>query len=111
MERPCPYWDEDGQCSMEGCSVCACDEKEIPTIWLSSEYNDPNNLIHKEEKKISVDEFGWISNNNLKKRNKNLEGLNLSMSSYESIKQGHDYMKYLRDTEDADENSKYNFNS
>lgn len=105
LERPCPYWDEDGQCSMEGCSVCACDEKEIPTIWLSSEYNDPNNLIHKEEKKFSVYEFGWISNNNLKKRNKNLEGLNLSMSSYESIKQGHDYMKYLRDTEDADENN------
>ena len=34
LERPCPFWQEDGQCMMEGCSVCTCDEKEVPRSWL-----------------------------------------------------------------------------
>ena len=34
LERPCPFWHEEGQCMMEGCSVCTCDEKEVPHfIW------------------------------------------------------------------------------
>ena len=33
LEKPCPFWQDDGQCMMEGCSVCTCDENEIPLPW------------------------------------------------------------------------------
>ena len=34
LDRPCPFWHEEGSCMMEGCSVCVCDENEIPHTWL-----------------------------------------------------------------------------
>lgn len=34
LERPCPFWHEDAQCMMEGCSVCTCDENEVPRAWI-----------------------------------------------------------------------------
>ena len=34
LEKPCPFWHEDAQCMMEGCSVCTCDEHELPQKWL-----------------------------------------------------------------------------
>lgn len=42
LERPCPFWQEEGSCIMEGCSVCTCDESEegFPRTWL-----DEANLI------------------------------------------------------------------
>ena len=37
LERPCPFWQEEGQCTMEGCSVCACDEQEVPRNWFDEQ--------------------------------------------------------------------------
>lgn len=31
--RPCPFWEEDGQCHMRDCAVCECDANEIPACW------------------------------------------------------------------------------
>ena len=39
LERSCPFWQEDGSCMMEGCSVCVCDDNEIPRSWLDSTVN------------------------------------------------------------------------
>jgi len=50
LESPCPYWPTVGQCMMEGCSVCTCDEDEIPKPWL--EY---------ESKKAQRNEYGWVA--------------------------------------------------
>lgn len=50
LESPCPYWPAVGQCMMEGCSVCTCDEDEIPKPWLE----------HK-SKKPKKSEYGWIT--------------------------------------------------
>lgn len=50
LESPCPYWPTVGQCVMEGCSVCTCDEDEIPKPWL--EY---------ESRKAQRNEYGWIA--------------------------------------------------
>ena len=30
LEQPCPFWHEEGQCMMEACSVCTCEENEVP---------------------------------------------------------------------------------
>ena len=47
LERPCPFWQDDSQCMMENCAVCACDDKEIPKVNMSiclclsvKEYNE-----------------------------------------------------------------------
>jgi ERO1-like protein alpha len=33
----CPLWPEDGMCAMEACSVCECDDGEVPPAWKSEE--------------------------------------------------------------------------
>ena len=30
----CPFWEDDGQCMMRDCSVCECNQEEIPKPWL-----------------------------------------------------------------------------
>lgn len=38
LERECPFWQEDdGHCTMKGCSVCECDEKEVPRMWIDEQ--------------------------------------------------------------------------
>ena len=34
LERPCPFWEDDGECGMQGCSVGECSVSEIPTAGL-----------------------------------------------------------------------------
>lgn len=29
----CPLWPEDGMCALEACSVCECDDHELPPAW------------------------------------------------------------------------------
>lgn len=29
----CPFWPDDGMCSLKDCSVCECDPKELPKTW------------------------------------------------------------------------------
>ena len=59
LERPCPFWKEDGQCAYEGCSVCTCDETEIPRAWIVSKDNDDQNPT--KDLKEGDGEFGWFS--------------------------------------------------
>lgn len=58
LDGPCPFWhNEDGVCMMEGCSVCTCDEKEVPQLQLPPTYY--------EEVKDKVDDsYGWVSSTN-----------------------------------------------
>lgn len=99
LERPCPYWQEDGQCAMEGCSVCTCDDAEIPRTWLDQEVpfdsqNDPNS-------NFDID-YGWIASENSDfKKTVGLDRLNMSASQLGLVR-GREYLQYLRDTEDDD---------
>jgi hypothetical protein len=33
----CPLWPDDGMCSLRDCSVCECEEHEIPEPWRKAE--------------------------------------------------------------------------
>lgn len=33
LSKECPFWPDDGQCALRDCSVCACDENEVPVLW------------------------------------------------------------------------------
>uniref|UniRef100_A0A1D1ZRV9 Endoplasmic oxidoreductin-1 n=2 Tax=Auxenochlorella protothecoides TaxID=3075 RepID=A0A1D1ZRV9_AUXPR len=33
----CPFWPDDGMCAMRDCSVCECEEDEVPKIWRAAE--------------------------------------------------------------------------
>jgi len=35
LEKPCPFWHEEGFCVMKDCAVCVCDENEVPSSWMS----------------------------------------------------------------------------
>jgi hypothetical protein len=80
---------------MEGCSVCTCDESEIPSAWIeqSIEYS----ALQPETSPLEI-EYGWISprenrfdnGQNLYK----LENLNLSRTN-----KNKEYFKYLRSSE------------
>ena len=66
LERPCPFWEADAQCMMEGCSVCACDDEEVPETWLKQEDTNRNRHPQNEEKETENENekdagSGWIS--------------------------------------------------
>lgn len=54
LEKPCPFWQEEGLCMMEGCSVCTCSDDEIPLPWLQAERD-------KEEQIENQKDYGWVS--------------------------------------------------
>lgn len=33
----CPLWPDDGMCSLRDCSVCECEEQEVPEPWRKAE--------------------------------------------------------------------------
>ena len=33
LYKECPFWDDDGMCALEACSVCECDEHDVPLAW------------------------------------------------------------------------------
>ena len=33
----CPLWPDDGMCAMRDCSVCECEEDEVPQPWKLAE--------------------------------------------------------------------------
>ncbi len=33
----CPFWPDDGMCMLRDCSVCECDESEVPALWLAQD--------------------------------------------------------------------------
>ncbi len=47
----CPFWPEDGMCSLRDCSVCECEDGEVPKPWLSAEAGD---VTCKGERRISI---------------------------------------------------------
>mmetsp|Transcript_4860 Transcript_4860/g.7951 ORF Transcript_4860/g.7951 Transcript_4860/m.7951 type:complete len:469 (+) Transcript_4860:63-1469(+) len=55
LETPCPFWDEEGLCMMEGCSVCTCDEDEIPKTWLKAGSHARSSYDNG---------YGWITSGN-----------------------------------------------
>lgn len=61
LDSSCPFWYEEGQCMMEGCSVCTCHENEIPKPWLEDATD--SNITYEYEDYISSgdSEFGWIT--------------------------------------------------
>ena len=36
----CPLWPDDGMCSLRDCSVCECEEHEVPEPWRKAELVD-----------------------------------------------------------------------
>lgn len=55
FDRKCPFWDEDGQCAFEACSVGVCDTNEVPKPWISSESQILTNVS---DESFNV---GWVS--------------------------------------------------
>lgn len=100
LEEECPFWQEDGQCMMESCSVCTCEENEVPQSWV--EGSDHRDYEIEEEQSINGDSFGWISSSSSDfefagdGHNDYLGRLNMSSSAIKN----NPYMKYLQDTED-----------
>eukprot|EP00884_Botryococcus_braunii_P002582 jgi/Botrbrau1/12324/Bobra.0205s0022.1 len=37
----CPFWPDDGMCSLRDCSVCECEEGEVPRPWTDAEAPPP----------------------------------------------------------------------
>lgn len=33
LDKKCPFWDDNGQCTIQDCSVCNCAPHEVPTAW------------------------------------------------------------------------------
>ena len=33
----CPFWPDDGMCMLRDCSVCECDDGEVPALWLAQD--------------------------------------------------------------------------
>ncbi len=59
FNQPCPFWDDDGMCTNEGCSVCTCKPSEIPETWLAA---TSNNKETGSDDNRQGEEYGWISN-------------------------------------------------
>ena len=109
LEEPCPFWHEDGQCMMESCSVCTCEESEVPESWMDEA--SPLGLDLGYGKNENT--FGWITSQSSSfgftgaGHNDVLGRLNMSDSKARdqpSDPSGGSYLKYLRDTEDDGKN-------
>jgi hypothetical protein len=66
LEKECPFWNEEGQCMMEGCSVCSCDELEVPKPWLKLGLDEEEKRRIQEDKEGKFDgegenSFGWVT--------------------------------------------------
>lgn len=40
LDRGCPFWQDDAQCVIRECSVCHCDDSEIPPAWLREPHEE-----------------------------------------------------------------------
>lgn len=127
LESSCPFWQEDGQCLMEGCSVDICDENEIPKIWMTldnknnvnnnddnkdnvndndafskanEDKNTPKNQIHEMMNKIRSVFSPFLNKEKGINRQKQLETLSLLSRYDHDDEENVDYMRYLRETED-----------
>lgn len=117
LDGKCPFWQEDGQCMMESCSVCTCEDNEVPRSWVD-DHDRRNAGYGMNDKSFDVDGFGWISSapssagTSVTNHNDDFGRLNMSVSIRkvtDSFRNGEPYLQYLRDTEDDGKNS-YIFN-
>jgi hypothetical protein len=107
LEKPCPFWHEDGQCMMEACSVCSCEENEVPRSWvdITTSVNMNNEVESKDQ---NGDSFGWITSPNsaygfIDGHSDILGRVNMSAPLAKVPDQlafDDPYVKYLRETED-----------
>ncbi|PSC73520.1 endoplasmic reticulum oxidoreductin-1-like [Micractinium conductrix] len=44
----CPLWPDDGMCSLRDCSVCECEEQEVPEPWRKAEAVEPCDSVQHE---------------------------------------------------------------
>ena len=40
MEKECPFWAQQRMCNSNKCSICECDDKEIPLFWKKQQEED-----------------------------------------------------------------------
>lgn len=33
----CPFWPDDGMCMLRDCSVCPCEDHEVPAPWIAAD--------------------------------------------------------------------------
>ena len=100
LDSPCPFWNEFGQCNMEGCSVCECDEREIPKTWLD-DYIKPNIDLWEDQNNDNIDSTitgAWIGDGNNNNNNNNNDQFSSLLPN--SVPYG--YLQYLEETEDDD---------
>lgn len=94
LEKPCPFWHEDGQCMMEGCSVCTCDEREVPQNWLDG--GNGGNGAPEGWISTAASQFGFGSGHD--------EALGRVQGARSpAALAASSYTQYLQDTEDEDD--------
>ena len=112
LDERCPFWQEDGECMMESCSVCTCDDNEVPRSWVDESKrhklgHETNNYNYG-----SSDNFGWISSTSSafdtagNGQSKAFDRYYMSSPAQKTssqITRDDPYLKYLRDTEDDGE--------
>lgn len=54
----CPLWPEDSMCAMHACSVCECDDNEVPRPWLADEAAGPASCAKALEPECSTADCG-----------------------------------------------------
>ncbi|KAK3270302.1 endoplasmic oxidoreductin-1 [Cymbomonas tetramitiformis] len=68
----CPFWPDDGMCALRDCSVCECEDNEIPSAWKKdadqvadcdqATQGRPEGLVDRTIGDTEV--FGWVENDN-----------------------------------------------
>lgn len=48
LDNHCPFWDDDGQCMIRECSVCNCDDNEVPTVWRDDDARQSSARLQEE---------------------------------------------------------------
>lgn len=117
LEKECPFWQEEGSCTMEGCSVCACEEEEVPKNWNAGSghyfYGKASSLSSSKK----ADNLGWISSGGMSDKDEEQTAVMESPGDYDGDmekpwtkgglspdKEGSQdetrYIEFLRGTED-----------
>lgn len=112
LDERCPFWQEDGECMMESCSVCTCDDNEVPRSWVDESKRLKSDHETNSYSYGSGDNFGWISSTSSafdtagNGQSKALDRQYTSSPAQKTssqITRDEAYLKYLRDTEDDGE--------
>lgn len=43
LDRRCPFWDDNRQCMIRECSVCNCEDNEVPAVWREADAKRASN--------------------------------------------------------------------